>query len=161
MSKPRMPDFESHVARIVAPLVARRARKESMREELLLHFHQAYEEEFARSGDERVATEATVHRLGDGNVLSSRLQASVPFLEMLICLIFPRKELMMSRWFWILLGCLVSLFGTSMVLPVLSRLKHSGSLTTDTAGGLALGLAIVVAGLGLLAYGIRRLIRAS
>lgn len=161
MNDPPIRHFEGRVARIVAPLVARRARKESMREELLSHFYQVYEEEFARLEDERLAAEATARRLGDADELSSRLQASVPVLEMLICLIFPRKELLMSRWFWILLGCLVALFGTAMVLPALAKMKHAGSLTTDTAGALALGLAIVLAGLGLLAYGIKRLIRAS
>ena len=161
MNERRLGDFEGRVARIVAPLVARGARKKSMREELLCHFHQAYEEEFARLGDERLATDATFRRLGDADELSSRLQSSVPFLEMLICLIFPRKELIMSRWFWILLGCLVALFGTALVLPALAKMKHAGGLTTDTAEALAIGVAIVVAGLGLLAYGIRRLIRAS
>ena len=161
MNEPQLHNFEGRVARIVAPLIARRARKQSMREELLSHFHQAYEEEFARLGDESLATQATLHRLGDADQLSSRLQASVPFFEMLMCLIFPRKELLMSRWFWILLGCLVALFGTAMVLPALAKMKHSGGLTTDVAEALAIGVAIVVAGLGLLAYGIRRLIRAS
>jgi hypothetical protein len=161
VNEPRLRQFEGRVARIVAPLVARAGRKRMIREELLSHFWQVYEEERDRLGEDAAAADATLGRMGDADELSSQLQASVPLLETLICLCLARKELFMGRWLWLLLGCLAALFGTSMILPVLAKMKHSGSLPSDAAEALGIGIAILLAGLVLLGYGIKRLRRAS
>jgi hypothetical protein len=64
----------------------------------------------------------------------------------------------MSRWFWLLLGCLVALFGTGLVLPVLAKYKQSGTLPLNAAVCLAVGAMVVMAGLCLIACGIKRLL---
>ena len=159
MNEPRLRQFEGRVARIVAPLIARASRKRMIREELLAHFWQVYEEELERLGDDVAAADATLGRMGDAGELSSRLQESVPLLETVICLCLARKELLMGRWFWLLLGCLAAFFGTGLILPALAKLKQSGSLPADAVGALAMGVAIVTVGLCILVYGIRRLLR--
>jgi hypothetical protein len=78
-----------------------------------------------------------------------------------MCLCFVRKELIMSRWFWMLLGLFLALFGTGIVLPVLSKLKQLGALPAHGVVPLMSGVAILVLGLCLLAYGIVRLFRGS
>jgi hypothetical protein len=153
--------LEGRVARIIAPLIALDARKRSMREELLAHCCEVYQEELAQLKDETLAVEETVRRLGDADELTSRLQASLPLSETLICLRLARKELIMSRWFWMLLGLFLALFGVGMVLPALAKLKQSGSLPAASTPPLLFGVAIFVLGLCLFGYGIARLIRAS
>jgi hypothetical protein len=65
----------------------------------------------------------------------------------------------MSRWIWFL-AVFAFFFGPSIVLPALARHKQQGVPWPDVAVPLAIGLAITLAGLGTILYGvIRRLAR--
>jgi hypothetical protein len=65
------------VERVVRPVRASTARKLKMREELLAHVVDVFEEE-ARRGDEQAALARTQERFGQAAELTVQLQASVP-----------------------------------------------------------------------------------
>ncbi|HWB13250.1 MAG TPA: hypothetical protein VG826_28750 [Pirellulales bacterium] len=77
--KPQM--FIESIEQIVTPVRASGMRKDRMREELAAHLVASWEEELERDGNEPAAAERAIRRLGDGVMLSSGLQESVPFLE--------------------------------------------------------------------------------
>jgi hypothetical protein len=63
-------------------------------------------------------------------------------------------------------GFLVTLFGISMVLPALAKVKHLGALAGNKGEplmmlvvGVSVGVAIVMTGLHLLAWGVARRMR--
>jgi hypothetical protein len=66
------------VERAVRPVRASTPRKRGMREELLSHVREAFEEESAKLGDDRAALERTALRFGDPAEVTSQLQESVP-----------------------------------------------------------------------------------
>jgi hypothetical protein len=69
------------VERVVRPMRADPRRKMKMRQELLAHLTNAYEEGKARLGNESLALEEAVRRFGNPTELTRELQASVPFFE--------------------------------------------------------------------------------
>ncbi|HEY1785045.1 MAG TPA: hypothetical protein VGG30_05820 [Pirellulales bacterium] len=77
------------VERVVRPIRARYERKDRMREELLAHLTQLYEQELTRCGDAESATSEAICRFGDARALSRELQASVPWLERWAFIRFP------------------------------------------------------------------------
>ncbi|HTU25676.1 MAG TPA: permease prefix domain 1-containing protein [Pirellulales bacterium] len=88
-----MKALKIEVERVVRPIQASGARKDRMREELLAHLTQLYEEELARSGDPDLAVGAAIGRFGDAATLSREMQASVSRLER-----FTYFQLPMPRW---------------------------------------------------------------
>jgi len=156
MSNDRLDQFEKLVAGIVSPLAASGRRKRRIAEELLAHLWQAYEEERARNDDDDAAAQAAVRRLGDTGELSSHLQTCVSFSEIILSL--GKKEILMSRWFWLCLGVVVAFFGTGLVLPALAKYKESGNLPMEASVFLAAGALIVLAGIFIAAFAIRRLV---
>jgi hypothetical protein len=66
------------VERAVRPVRASFARKNRMRQELLAHVGDVFDEEVARDKDEPAALERTARRFGDPAELTGSLQASVP-----------------------------------------------------------------------------------
>jgi hypothetical protein len=66
------------VERVVRPVRASTTRKRKMREELLAHVRDVFEEESARLGDDRAALERTALRFGNPAEVTSQLQESVP-----------------------------------------------------------------------------------
>ena len=164
MTDQRLQILAKRVERIVAPLAASRGRKELMYEELLAHLHEAYEQELAQSADDDAAAEASLRRLGDGVELAANLQTCVPLSEMILSLCGGQKEILMSRWFWLLVGLAAAFFGAGLILPALAKFKEIGQLlgaphhAGDAVLGLAIGELIVICGLALMAYGVRRLL---
>lgn len=74
-----------HVERIVRPVAAFASRKLRMRRELLAHLQQALEEERAQNGgNESLAVDRALHRLGEPGELTRQLQRSVPLFERLL-----------------------------------------------------------------------------
>ncbi len=71
------------VERAVRPVRARSSRLRRMREDLLAHAVAVFEEEFEQWHDEQAAARRVEQRMGDANVLSRRLQESVPVTELL------------------------------------------------------------------------------
>lgn len=69
------------VERTVRPVTASETRKDRMREELLRHLTDIYEQELAGCGDEEAARSAAVRRFGDTGELTRELQQSVPTWE--------------------------------------------------------------------------------
>lgn len=156
-------EFEQAVERIVAPLRAGPRRKAVMREELLAHLLGTYAQELDRSGNSPAAIDATIRRFGEGDALSRELEASVPALERMAAMFFGNER---RRWILlVLVGLFVMLFGTTMVLPALAKLKHLANLSVGReplmtiVAGVAVGVAIAVTGLHLLAWGIIRRLR--
>jgi hypothetical protein len=125
-----------------------------MHDELLAHLLASYDEERAAGHDPDTAARAALRRLGDPASLRRQLQSSIPFVERLFfrCL---SKEAFMSRWIW-LLAVVAFFFGPGMVLPALAKHKQQGAPWLDIAVPLAIGLAITLAGVGTILYGIIR-----
>jgi hypothetical protein len=165
MTDHRLQILAGRVERIVAPLAVSRKRKELMREELLAHLCEAYEQELALPADDDAATEAAMRRLGEVAELTGRLQASAPAPEMILFLCGGRKEILMSRWFWLLLGVLAAFFGTGLILPALAKFKEIAQLfgtkahAGDALVGLAIGEFIFLVGLALAVHALIRIIR--
>jgi len=110
-----MNDFESLVADVLRGIRASAARKRAMREELLAHLASAYEEELHLKSDAAEAAEAARRRFGNTDELRTRLQASVSPLDRLLAMCF-QKELLMSRWFWIVAWIFV-MAGFCFIVP--------------------------------------------
>ena len=66
------------VERAVRPVQASYLRRRKMREELLAHVSDVFEEESAKPGDEQAALERTAQRFGPPAELTGQLQAAVP-----------------------------------------------------------------------------------
>lgn len=71
------------VERAVRPVRCNTARKRRMRDELLAHLSEIYDEELARSGVPTAAVRGAATRFGDPNELTAELQAAVPRREQL------------------------------------------------------------------------------
>src|SRR5438067_3146132 len=95
-----MNDFHPLIERAIHTIHARAARKQAMREELLAHLQEVFEEELAKQKDARLAAQTARQRLGDVEQLAAQLQASVPFFEQLLHW-FVRKEILMAAWLWL------------------------------------------------------------
>jgi hypothetical protein len=77
MNETTLANLEALVECAVAPLLATRARKQKMREEMLAHVCAVFDEEFARRGDEAAAMQAATQRFGEPAELSRQLQATI------------------------------------------------------------------------------------
>jgi hypothetical protein len=152
--------LDQHVDQLIHPLLASSGRKSRMREELTAHLLDAFAQELQRAADAEAARDATLRRFGDRDALTQDLQASVPALERLVFLILKSV-----RHMWRLLvglGVLVMLFGTSMILPALAMLKRQGVAHGNAEPmmrlvvGIIIGVAILMAGVHLLGWGIAR-----
>jgi hypothetical protein len=155
-------ELEAIVRRAVRSVSASASRKEMIREELLAHVTAVFDEEFARLGDAPAAVDETARRFGVAAELKSELQASVPYLERLFRI--SEKEILMSRWYW-LLAVFAVFFGPAIVLPalahfkqqiVLPALEHSKQQGDMQWLPLLLGVAITLAGIGGVGYGVIR-----
>lgn len=156
MSRSAQNQLEMIVDRVVRPVLAGRARKRLMREELLAHVTAVYEQELASLGDERAAVERTRQRFGVAKDVSFQLQASVPLLESRF-LTFERV-ILMSRWFWLTAVFAVA-FGPAILLPAAAALRDQQVLHLVP---MILGSLITLAGLGAVCYGVAaRLIRTA
>jgi hypothetical protein len=105
-----MKDLKIHVEHTVRPVRASNLRKDRMREELLAHLTQIYQEEFARLGDESEAVAQARRRFGEPAEVTRALQASVPGWERILftrllpdpkCLLlfpFASKQESVFRW---------------------------------------------------------------
>ena len=158
-------ELDRYVDRAVACLRAPRRRRAVIREELSAHLHEIFAQERQRgAGDDvRPALDATFRRFGDCDLLAQQLQASVPALQQILYLLFNRE-----RHMWRLMiggGVLVMLFGTSILLPALGKIKHLGNVSYNgqplmtLVVGVMVAMVIVMVGLHLLAWGIARRVR--
>jgi hypothetical protein len=78
MNESTMTQLRILVERAVRPVRAAFTRKRKMREELLAHVSDVFEEESANVGEERIAVEQTAQRFGNAADLTKQLQAAVP-----------------------------------------------------------------------------------
>src|SRR5262249_13351183 len=85
-----MKELMVQVERAVRPVQASARRKDRMREELLAHLTCIYEAELQRCGDEHLARETALQRLGNLRELTCGLQESVSLPE--------RVEWRLERW---------------------------------------------------------------
>ena len=164
-------EFELLVAELMRSVVAGWRRHRAMREELLSHLWQAYEEELSLGLDGSSARQSAVRRFGDLADLQSQLQASVPSFERWLASLFGSQEIVMSigprvaGWVMCLIGA-GFMFGLSVVLPATAKLAQAlppasqSGRVLDAAWALKLSLMsllgfsslVTVAGLGILAY---------
>jgi hypothetical protein len=142
--------LESLVARAVRPLWASRSRKREMQEELLAHVTAVFEEEVIRLGDQRAALEETRERFGLDQDLELQLQECVPWLER--WLLISDREILMSRWFW-LVAVIAVFVGPALVMPAVAHFQQQGVMPWAP---FMLGVAITLAGVGGVCYGIAR-----
>jgi hypothetical protein len=89
--------FEEQVAIIVGPIVASMHRKRQMREEMVAHLWQVYQEEFTDFNDAQIAINVVAQRFGDTEKLRNQLQESIPWMEQMFVTFLGRKENQMSR----------------------------------------------------------------
>ncbi len=93
-----MTELRRHVERIIRPIRASGIRKMRMRDELLGHLTRIYEEELAgRQNDENGALAAAAGRFGDPTTLRAELQATVPWIERVMCAPLPRPNSRFAR----------------------------------------------------------------
>jgi hypothetical protein len=85
-----MKELMVHVERAVRPVQACREHKDRMREELLAHLTELFEEERARLGDPAAALEEAIRRFGAAAELTPQLQGTVCRTE--------RLEFLAERW---------------------------------------------------------------
>ena len=78
MNESTLTQLKIIVERAVRPVRASTARKRKMREELLAHVVGVFEEEWAKSREERAAVERTALRFGNSTEVTRQLQESVP-----------------------------------------------------------------------------------
>ncbi|HEY7088301.1 MAG TPA: hypothetical protein VH518_09450 [Tepidisphaeraceae bacterium] len=139
MNDPVPNDLEKYANRAIEPIIASPGRKRRMLEELLGHLLSAYDEERSSLQNDGAAAEAAWQRLGDPQILSAQLQASVPAIERLLFMCLGRKETPMSRLLSVL-GVLalitLAVIGINLMLPLYGPLI----LLTATASAAAWGL---------------------
>jgi hypothetical protein len=153
------PDFDPLITRTLRGVPALPRRKRLMRDELLAHLLDSYHEELHRL-DPDSAARAAAHRLGHPAALRRQLRDSVPTIERIAALILSPKEIPMSRWLW-LLAVILTLMGTSMILPALGRHFRNHHEWSVVAYPLTVGIVIALAGLSIATYGTAARLRRS
>jgi hypothetical protein len=96
-------ELRARVESVVRPLRAMDGRKDRMREELLAHLRDSYEQERGKH-EPATALERTLERFGAPDRLRRELQAAVPWLERLYAYPVPggdRAEAWERRFSWI------------------------------------------------------------
>ena len=161
--------LELHVDEAIASVPANASRKRRMREEMLAHLLDLFDQEHARLGDDTQALEAAVHRFGGLAELRSELHDSVPYGERLVFHILGKKENIMWRLFMIA-GCVAVLVGLGFIMPAVAQLLRdagwveagelhpysSGLMLTLQITLLILGCALSLGGVWSVFHGIKR-----
>jgi len=125
MNPLRLRDFESYLEQAIQPITASPARKRIMREEMLAHLLNSYEEELARLTDEKSAGDVAIKRLGNADELRLQLQDSVPFFERALFLCLGRKETVMLPCLWIV-GLVAWIIGMQSSFALHEQLEFGG-----------------------------------
>lgn len=171
MSRDPADPFESVIDRLLTPVKAGPRRRRAMREELLAHLRQAYDEELAAGRDESAAFDAAIRRFGRFHELQRLIQASVPPFERWLAQVFGQMEDAMSigprfaGWVLALVGAGFA-FGLAVVMPATAKLV--GLIPASTRAGeaidaerllkaslislVAFAFFVTLAGLSILAY---------
>ena len=76
-----MKELRIQVERVVRPIHASETRKDKIREELLSYLVNIYDEERARSADDRIVLDRVIERFGKPDELRRDLQSSIPIPE--------------------------------------------------------------------------------
>jgi hypothetical protein len=87
-----MKALRREVERVVRPIVASEPSKNRMREELLGHLTGLYDQELARSANEKLATAAALARFGNLSELRRELQQTVPLVERILWARLPLRN---------------------------------------------------------------------
>jgi len=149
--------LESQIRDAVQSLPASPWRKRAMREELLAHLAGAYEQELAVAPDPAAALAAATTRFGNLDLIRNELLASVPPAERLVFTFLSKRELLMRRWTWIVVGIVLILLGTSIVLPALAQIKQKhAAFAGDVALAVSIGMGLVLLGFGSMGYAVAR-----
>jgi hypothetical protein len=143
-------ELKDIVERAVQLVRASPRRKRRIREELLAHVSDVFEDELSHHGDERIAMAETRQRFGAAEALEHDLQASVPFFERWLST--PEKENIMSRWLWGI-AILAVPIGPAIILPALALLKNEHVFQPFP---ILLGALITACGIALIGYGVGR-----
>jgi hypothetical protein len=142
--------LEQIVRRVIRPIVATRARKRLIEEELLAHVIAVYEQEFNKFGEVQAALDQTRRRFGVPEEVRSQLQSSIPTLE--CWLLALERNLLMSRWLW-LIAIFALAVGPAILLPAMAKFRMDGSLTFLP---LAVGALMTLGGVCGICYGAAR-----
>ena len=138
-----MKDLRSHVERAVRPVQATRRRKLEMREELLAHLQDIYDEELARSNGDSVAQQAAIERFGPAAALSQQLAASVPWYDPVLPWLNPTRHLQPMSFWKVALGIsVIYLTLISLSLGLMSGI-FSGISALECAAVVVVSLAII------------------
>jgi hypothetical protein len=118
MNESTLTQLKIIVERAVRPVRASTVRKLKMREELLAHVRDVFEEESVRLGDDRAALERTALRFGNPAEVTSQLQESVPVSDS-ISLFWEGQPGEATLWVLLRLACAagaLTLVGVGAVL---------------------------------------------
>lgn len=171
MNRDPAEQFETVVDGLLRPVKAGPRRRRAMREELLAHLREAYEEELTQGRDESAAFDAAVRRFGSRDELQRLFQATVPSFEQWLAQQLTQLEDAMSigpRFAGGVL-CLVGAvfaFGLAVVMPATAKLAELISAGSHTAEALdaervlkaslislvAFAFVVTLFGLSILAY---------
>jgi hypothetical protein len=155
-------ELTAHIAEAIESLPASGARRQKMREELLAHLLDIYDEELERVQDELAAIDLAKERFGRPDDLRSELTTAVPSVERLILLICGKGSIMW-RWFWIV-GVLGVFVGMGFVLPAVAQLRDPAPIMPSDRFGIGVllpfGVVVTLLGLGFFAYSLHRVFRA-
>jgi hypothetical protein len=154
MSESTLSAFESYLEQTLASLPIRAGRRREIRDELLAHLLNVYEDELARHGDERKASAETLRRFGAADFLSTELESSIPVWERGLTWILGQKEKIMWRLF-LVLGILSVLVGLGFVMPAVQEIVYHEVVTLSVVL-LLFGAAVCGAGVWSFVHGIQR-----
>jgi hypothetical protein len=153
----RLELFRAQVDSTLATVSAYACRKRVMREELLAHLLDAYEDELTCHPAPHAAAEAALCRLGDVHSLAIQLSASVPPAERFISYCLRKEPLMRKVYLRILAAVAVVLIGLAFVFPAVAKWHNEGQFVGQVMLGLCFGSIITLFGLVSLGFGVAQL----
>ncbi len=153
-------DLAAYIERAIGAIPASASRKRRMREELLAHLLDIYDEELERLHDERTAAARTKQRFGLPDDLRNELTAAVPWVERLFLLLFGKGNLM-ARWLWMyFVGVLAVFVGFGFILPAIQQLRDPAPIMPNNRFGIGVlmpfGVVLSVVGVLLMGYNLRK-----
>ncbi len=113
-------EFQQRIDRALHPLIAAPGRLKTMREELLSHLVETYNEELSRTETDQFARDAALRRFGSTTEVTTRLQSTIPPIERALFSFLSGKETLMTRILWIIAIVLI-VIGKNIFSPIIGE----------------------------------------
>ena len=148
--------MEAYVEQILAEVPAGAGHKAQMREELIAHLLNVFDEELARAENEAFAVHATLCRFGAASELHDDFDTCVSFWERTFYWLLELKEQIMWRLVvFAALGVIAVLVGLGLVMPAVQQMLYHEVVILSVVL-LVVGLALSGGGVWSFVHGVRR-----